>query len=374
LVAGAQFARNHFSDNAAIASLTEQLTGSVRFNAAIHPSLNGRIFLNMTKAGGGAGGTVRPWNEFMLVHSLALREPDNERALAVKHLWQDVDRLPKATYQGIPTLTDSAGAFAPAFWVQQMHFFNSDFRHSPEFETYFTNQMLADKQYSSGQLGEEFRYGLTAGVIPNGYHADRIFNHPFEVFSPEAVVAWGDLDAFLKFYAQQDPASNARYRYGLVRESALQPGWIPTDAGLVDHLFLLFGLVESIDPDFFADRMFPALTAGDYDANGTVDAADYDLWRASFGSQSRLAADGNGNGQVDAGDYLIWRRNATSLGIATKNVPEPGAALMICAWLWPALSCRTRYPGNEPRLSILTLRQAAKKARMKALAPRVLPG
>ena len=83
---------------------------------------------------------------------------------------------PEAKLWGIiPTLTDNPGTFAPAFWVQQMHFFNGDFRHSPEFETYFVNQQLADRLYSSQNLGEEFRYGLTAGVIPNGYHADRIF-------------------------------------------------------------------------------------------------------------------------------------------------------------------------------------------------------
>ncbi len=49
----AQFARNHFPGNATIASLTDQLTDSVNFNNAIHPSLSGGIFLNMGAAGGG---------------------------------------------------------------------------------------------------------------------------------------------------------------------------------------------------------------------------------------------------------------------------------------------------------------------------------
>src|SRR3954469_6470656 len=51
LVAGAQFASNYFSSNATIASLTQQLTSSVNFNAAISPALNGGIYLDMTKAG-----------------------------------------------------------------------------------------------------------------------------------------------------------------------------------------------------------------------------------------------------------------------------------------------------------------------------------
>ena len=49
------------------------------------------IYLDMTKAGGGAGGTVRPFNEYALVETLALREANNQRALAVKHLWFDTD-------------------------------------------------------------------------------------------------------------------------------------------------------------------------------------------------------------------------------------------------------------------------------------------
>jgi hypothetical protein len=342
LVAGAQFARNHFTDNTAIASLTEELADSVDFNAAIDPSLNGRIFLDMTKGGGGSGGTVRPWNEFMLVHSLALREAENERALAVKHLWQDVDHIPKRLFQGTPTLTDNAGAFAPAFWVHQMHFFNGDFRHSPELESYFVNQQVADQEYSSTFVGEDYRYGVTAGVIPNGYHADKFFDHPFAVFSPEAVAAWGDMETLLEYYAGQLPSSDPRYRYGLVRESAEQPNWVPFDAGLVDHLFLLFGLVESLDANFFADRVFAPIAPGDYNADGAVNTADYDLWRSTFGSTNRLAADGNHNSAIDAADYVIWRKHSTSGSAATIAVPESGIAALTGAIVLAVMAWRRR--------------------------------
>jgi hypothetical protein len=109
-------------------------------------------------------------------------------------------------------------------------------------------------------------------------------------------------------------------------------------------LFLLFGLVESLEPDFFRDRMFPALAPGDYNADGVVDAADYNLWRATFGSQTRLAADGNKNGVIDAADYAIWRSAlVTARGVVAVAAPEPGTMCMIliaagfCSW-----RCRTR--------------------------------
>ncbi len=329
LVSGAQFAKNQFAGNATIASLADQLTNSVNFNAAIHPSLDGRIFLDQTVAGGGAGGAVKPWNEFMLVESLALRETNNARALAVKHLWLDTNNIPQISYAGIPTLTDNPGRYAPAFWVQQMHFFNGDFLHSTEFETFFTNQQLADKAYSSGALGQAYRYGLTAGVSPSGgYQVDRILDQ-HNVFSPEAVAAWGDMDTLLQFHAAQAlPANDPRYKYGLLRVLSTNPSLTPNDAGLVDHLFLLFGLVESLDPNFFADRVFPGLAPADYNADGVVDAGDYGEWRKTFGSQTQLWADGNGDGGIDASDYVVWRKGLSSPApAAAASVPEPNSLL-----------------------------------------------
>ena len=66
----------------------------------------------------------------------------------------------------------------------------------------------------------------------------------------------------------------------------------------------------------------PGIT-GDYNNNGTVDAADYvvwrkndgtqdgyDTWRANFGASAAgpsLPGDFNANGTVDAADYVVWR-------------------------------------------------------------------
>ena len=217
----------------------------------------------------------------MLVTSLALRQPNNDRALAVKDLWLDVDNLPKRSN----TLTDNPTRFAPAFWVQQMQFFNGDFRHSADFQAFFESHRQLDQNYSSGQLNEDFRYGLTAGVSPQGYSADRILDHPNNVFSPEAVAAWGDMDTFLEFYNSQFPTNDPRYRYGLVRESATQPNWVPSDTGLVDHLFLLFGLVESIDSEFFAERVIPEFIFGDFQHDGDVDGRDFLDWQRGLGGE-----------------------------------------------------------------------------------------
>ena len=73
------------------------------------------------------------------------------------------------------------------------------------------------------------------------------------------------------------------------------------------------------------------ILAGDYNGDGTVNAADFVLWRRTSGSTMELAADGNRNGIVDQDDYDIWRRNFGAIQFeldqSTVAVPEPYSAV-----------------------------------------------
>jgi hypothetical protein len=80
----------------------------------------------------------------------------------------------------------------------------------------------------------------------------------------------------------------------------------------------------------------PAPLAGDYSGNGTVDAADYVVWRKTLGSTTVLDADGDGNGRVDQYDYAVWRFTfGNSAGAAamsaTSAVPEASSAVLLMA-------------------------------------------
>jgi hypothetical protein len=61
---------------------------------------------------------------------------------------------------------------------------------------------------------------------------------------------------------------------------------------------------------------------GDYNRNGTVDAADYIVWRKTLGtnvSPPFTGADGDGDGVIDADDHGVWRAHFG------QTVPPPGA-------------------------------------------------
>jgi hypothetical protein len=71
---------------------------------------------------------------------------------------------------------------------------------------------------------------------------------------------------------------------------------------------------------------------GDYNGNGTVDAADYVVWRKTNGqSGAGLAADGNHDNAVNDLDYTYWRSrfgNTSGSGASlgdSASVPEPAS-------------------------------------------------
>lgn len=75
---------------------------------------------------------------------------------------------------------------------------------------------------------------------------------------------------------------------------------------------------------------------GDYNFDGLLNAADFELWRAQFGATTAQAvdvgeADGNRDGVVDAADYTVWRDSLMAASGAAESLPapEPGSAAIV---------------------------------------------
>jgi hypothetical protein len=88
---------------------------------------------------------------------------------------------------------------------------------------------------------------------------------------------------------------------------------------------------------------------GDYNLNGTVDAADYVVWRKTLGQTgSGLVADGDGDGMIDPGDYDVWRTNfgraAGAAAASSAVVPETGTLLSLVVGIMALVIWRRRLP------------------------------
>ncbi|MEX2317000.1 MAG: aspartyl protease family protein [Pirellulales bacterium] len=77
---------------------------------------------------------------------------------------------------------------------------------------------------------------------------------------------------------------------------------------------------------------------GDYNDDGTVNAADYTVWRNSLGSTTNTDADGDGSGTIGAGDFTVWKNHYGDVdpffgaAMGAGSVPEPASiALLLLA-------------------------------------------
>jgi arabinogalactan endo-1,4-beta-galactosidase len=97
-------------------------------------------------------------------------------------------------------------------------------------------------------------------------------------------------------------------------------GWFDANGNLLPTI----SVFESLNPQF----------PGDFDGNGSVDAADLMTWQTQHGqTAANLNADGDDDGDVDGADFLLWQRHVTtaSATASTTAAPEPAAVVLIGA-------------------------------------------
>lgn len=99
---------------------------------------------------------------------------------------------------------------------------------------------------------------------------------------------------------------------------------------------------------FFNDLLITSplsLLPGDYNNDGTVDAADYSVWRDNLGQPPETLLNDTDGGDIGSLQYQTWRVNYGNtrdpVGLGTIAVPEPATAALF-AFCWMMLvSART---------------------------------
>jgi hypothetical protein len=108
-------------------------------------------------------------------------------------------------------------------------------------------------------------------------------------------------------------AANTQYVAALDFSSRV----VTPDAGFTNaDATLLFDLVTEL----YFTTSDPL--AGDYNRDGTVDAADYVLWRKTLGQMGLppySGADGDGDGNILAADYDVWQANFGAGGAGSRS-------------------------------------------------------
>jgi hypothetical protein len=185
---------------------------------------------------------------------------------------------------------------------------------------------------------------VPTSALPNAPPAWLLASISYQVLAPSSDV---------KINLQIGP-SGINHAVGAVTESSSQT-LVKFGAGTTTfNASTQRGMYDSSAPDLTIQSC--SQTAGDYNGNCTVDAADYTVWRDTLGSTTDLRANGDNTtvgsvGKIDAADYTVWKNNFGTVAIGSGagsgplpagTVPEPTSAVLLSIGLVITLFGRAR--------------------------------
>jgi hypothetical protein len=235
---------------------------------------------------------------------------------------------------------DSNGASAPYREYGEIR--------SPSFGS-GTNQLIAmglNNNQTSSDSGGQYYMGRILGYIPNSTDPD---GGPGDTANGGAITGAGQffkLNDFgvgtrstgwhnLKVEISIDDLTNTDYKFYVDNTLAEIINNVGSSASIRSYEQAVLGsaLTNGSNAAYFDNVKVEYIAAagpvpGDYNGNGTVDAADYVLWRKGGPLQNEVDAPGTVNDQ----DYIEWRLrfgnisgSGSGSGLSAAGVPEPAS-------------------------------------------------
>jgi endonuclease/exonuclease/phosphatase family metal-dependent hydrolase len=210
--------------------------------------------------------------------------------------------------------------------------------------------------------------GAVLGEVPETLNVGKAFELDVTISNLASVVAAAGADELdYTMTVSGDLFGSAAGTVTALSDGDLQHVTLDTSTpGLKSGTVILHSTSRAVqNPSLLLPVSFEVLGGlpGDYNGDGTVDGADYTVWRDTLHqSGDGLAADGNGDGTVDGDDYLVWKTHfgqsaGSGLGASPPAaVPEPaGLVLTLVATMAtffavrPVAGGEARSPGHHSR-------------------------
>jgi hypothetical protein len=228
----------------------------------------------------------------------------------------------------------------PVYIYNNTIFYNDpqppDFRMFPRFQTGIDNR--TDAHFAKNTVGRnnilQVRSSNDLSIRDkdaSSSYDHNLFNGQIDPLRPPGEDA--GIEGSLPIYISEAGFSSDGFTYtGVFQLSPGSPGRdqgveIPNFAGPTPDI----GAHESGDAPMQFGISAVSQVSGDYNANGTVDAADYVVWRKNSGKAMTLSNEDpfTTPGSVTADDYGIWRSHfgmsASPHARLTYSTPSPGA-------------------------------------------------
>ncbi len=180
--------------------------------------------------------------------------------------------------------------------------------------------------------------GISPGILTVGGNFSQQENGTLEIeigglaqgteYDTLAVTGTATVDGTLLVLLIDDFIPSAGQQFTVLTSAGLTAGGLTLTGSASDSFNLVVNGSDVIL------QSLGSLIAGDYNGNGLVDAADYTLWRDTFGQSvtTGTGADGVADGVITELDYEFWKGrfgiSATASGEG-QAVPEPTSIILL---------------------------------------------
>lgn len=260
-------ARKYYWSNSVVRAAASAIIDGVSNRAAYFRANDSGFYFRALQGGGPDTTSVgKPFQEAILWVEQAAACQDS--VIPIYSRWLDRSLWPTAQLVTGKTVTgDSPGQFQAAFVSLYPWLLQRDFRSSTAWQASIENLWYSHAAWNDAN-GLRFFTVFSAGTTPTGYNADSLSNHPDDIASFPALLAFsakGNTLPAVATYNAYRRGAREKFEGGaeiLYRRSNVNPNWLADSAALPDVVLGAIGLAEIIRPGIVDELLALDMSGG----------------------------------------------------------------------------------------------------------------